>query len=145
MGLKQSQGLEKSMGLQVAAFIVLTLISLLGLVGGIARKLILVRIYFGLTIFQLAFSMGAGIYAIFRVFKDTPNYMRECELPNADNAKDIKATCKQGIDLIKGLMVTAFIVAWLLQMGCSVVVHRYIRQLEDEEESRSIVKDTEPW
>ena len=145
IGLKSSKGIEKSMGLQVAAFIILSLVSLLGLIGGIARKLILVRIYFGLVIFQLAFSMAAGIFAIYRVFKESPSYIQQCLMPNESDAESIAKNCKQGLDLIKGLMITAFIFAWLLQMGCCVIVHRYGRQLEEEEETRSMVKDTETW
>lgn len=115
------------------------------MIGGIARKLVLVRVYFGLIIFQIMFSMGAGIYAIFRVFKDAPNYIKDCQLPDAADADKVAASCKAGMDLLKGLMITAFIFAWLLQIGAAVIVHRYSRQLEDEEETRSIVKDTETW
>ena len=143
MGIKNSTGLKTSLGLQVAAFIVLTLVSLLGLIGGIGRKKILVKVYFGLTVFQLAFGMGAGIYAIYRVFKDSHKYVEECLLPNAADADKIAVTCKQGISLIKGLMVAAFIVAWLIQIGMCVIVHRYVQQLEEEEEVGSMVKDTE--
>lgn len=162
MGIKNSTGLEKSLGLQVAAFIVLTLVSLLGyvsrlfehqrppyslvsfsLIGGIGRKKVLVKVYFGLTVFQLAFGMGAGIYAIYRVFKDSRKYIDECLLPDAPDADKIAVTCKQGISLIKGLMVAAFIIAWLIQMGMCVIVHRYIKQLEEEEEVGSMIKDTE--
>ncbi|TFK25506.1 hypothetical protein FA15DRAFT_668382 [Coprinopsis marcescibilis] len=145
IALKKSQGLEKSMALNVAAFIILSLVSLLGLIGGIARKLILVRIYFGLVIFQLAFSFAGGIYAIYRVFQDTSNFVKECELPGAENPEKVTESCNQAIKLIKGLMITAFILVWFLQVGACVVVHRYGKQLEDEEETRSIVKDTETW
>jgi len=145
IALKSSKGIEKSMALQTAAFIILTLVSLLGLVGGFARKLILVRIYFGLVIFQLAFSVGAGIFAIFRIFKESPSYIQQCLEPDSSDAQIIEKNCKQSLGVVKGLMITAFIVAWLLQMLCCVIVHRYGRQLEEEEETRSMVKDTETW
>lgn len=144
MALKKSSGVERSMIIQIVVYILLCVISLLGLVGGIGRKLLLVRIYFGMLIFHLAFSVGGGIFAIYRVFKDSPNYIQECLLGKESEADALK-TCQQGASLLKGLMVTVFILFWAIEIWACVIVHNYTRQLEEERDSRSVVKDTEAW
>ena len=83
------------------------------LVGGIGRKLLCVRIYFGMLVFHLAFSVAAGIFAIYRVFKDSDNYISECLLGKENDPTALK-TCQAGASLLKGLMVTVFIVFWML-------------------------------
>lgn len=84
------------------------------LVGGIGRKLLLVRIYFGMLVFHLAFSLGGGIFAIYRVFKDSPNYMNECLLGKESDKEALK-TCEAGAKVLKGLMITVFILFWALE------------------------------
>ncbi|KAJ2913477.1 hypothetical protein MD484_g6947, partial [Candolleomyces efflorescens] len=144
ISLKKSTGTEKSLIIQIVVYILLSLISFLGLVGGIGRKLICVRIYFGMLVFHLAFSVAAGIFAIYRVFKDSDNYISECLLGKENDPTALK-TCQAGASLLKGLMVTVFIVFWILTTWACVIVHSYSKQLEEEEATRDMVKDTEAW
>jgi len=144
ISLKKSAGIEKSLIIQVVVYILLCLISLLGLVGGIGRKLVLVRIYFGMLVFHLAFSFGGGIFAIHRVFQDTPNYVKECVLGKETDPNAVK-TCEAGASLLKGLMVVVFIAFWLVETWACFIVHNYNRQLQEEESTRTMVKDTEAW
>ncbi|KAF5325650.1 hypothetical protein D9611_000127 [Ephemerocybe angulata] len=144
ISLKKSSGAEKSLIIQIVVYVLLCVISLLGLIGGIGRKLLLVRIYFGMLVFHLAFSVGGGIFAIYRVFKDSPNYITECLL-GKESDPNAQKTCEQGASLLKGLMITVFILFWALETWACVIVHNYNRQLEEEEATRSVVKDTEAW
>ncbi|TEB37534.1 hypothetical protein FA13DRAFT_1726647 [Coprinellus micaceus] len=144
VSLKKSAGAEKSMIIQIVVYILLAVISFLGLIGGIGRKLLCVRIYFGMLVFHLAFSVGGGIFAIWRVFQDSPNYIKECLL-GKEADKDALKTCEAGASLLKGLMITVFILFWALETWACIIVHHYTKQLEEEEATRSVVKDTEAW
>ncbi|KAF9008004.1 hypothetical protein BDQ17DRAFT_1237438 [Cyathus striatus] len=132
-----------SLIIQVVVYGLLALLSLFGLIGAIGKKLAMVRLYFGILMFHLFFSIGCGIYAIYYTFKNSPSYVNDC-IKTAANPADIKA-CKDGASLMKGLMVGIFIVAWLLEIWACVIVHGYSSQLSEEIRNRTVVKDTEAW
>ncbi|KAG5637227.1 hypothetical protein H0H81_005349 [Sphagnurus paluster] len=139
-------GSKVSIGITIAVYILLTLVSLLGLIGAIGRKLALIRLYFTILMMHLLFSLATGIYAIYRVFKDGSTFINDCMVSNtAVSSEDPRQMCSDGLKLVKGLTVTLFIVFWLVEIWGCVIVNSYAGQLEDENAVEGVVKDTEAW
>ncbi|KAF4621292.1 hypothetical protein D9613_000566 [Agrocybe pediades] len=143
INLKRSEGSRTAAILQIIIYLLLALVSIFGLTGGIIRKLAFIRVYLAMLIIHLLFSMGTGMYAIHRNFKDAPKYISDC----ASGSKDagVIKVCNDGAALLKGVMIASFIVGWLLETWACVIVARYSKQLAEEEATNSIVKDTEAW
>ncbi|KAF5386127.1 hypothetical protein D9615_002393 [Tricholomella constricta] len=139
-------GSKVSIGILIAVYALLAFVSLLGLVGAIGRKLALIKLYFTILLAHLLFSMGMGIYAIFRVFKDSSTFMDACmSSKSAASVENPKQLCVDGLKLLKGLSVTLFIIFWLIEIWGCVIVNSYAGQLADENAVEGVVKDTEAW
>jgi hypothetical protein len=140
--LKRSEGSKVSLILQVVIYILLAIVSIFGLVGAITRKLVFVRLYFGMLLTHLIFNLATGAFAIYRNFKDAPKYISECSSGSADSA--VLKSCQDGAKLWKGVMIGVFILAWLIEIWACSIVHQYSKQLK-EESATGMVKDTETW
>lgn len=134
---------------------------LYSLIGAISRRLGFVRAYFGMLIVHLLFSMGTGVFAIYRNFKDAPKYISDCASGSEDPS--VLRVCNDGAAMVKGVMIAVFILAWFLEtctssilswrshtngsgmLGAVVIVAKYSKQLAEEEMSKNAVKDTESW
>lgn len=77
------------------------------------RRLAFVRLYLAMLILHLFFSIGTGVYAINRNFKDAPKYIATCESGSTDKA--VVGACHQGATILKSVMIGSFIIAWLLE------------------------------
>lgn len=143
INLKKDEGSKTATIIQIVVYITLTLLSTFGLIGAIGRKLTLVRVYFGMLVAHLIFSMAGGMYAIHRNFKEAPKYIQECASGSANPA--LLKSCKDGATLVKGVMVGVFIVAWLVEIWACLIVYNYNLQLAEEDANRHVVKDTEAW
>ncbi|KAF8160963.1 hypothetical protein B0H34DRAFT_839347 [Crassisporium funariophilum] len=143
INLKRQDGSKTSMILQVVIYLLLSIVSIFGLVGAISRRLAFIRMYFGMLVTHLLFSMVTGIYAIHRNFKDAPKYISDCTSGSADPS--VLQVCQNGASLLKGAMVGIFILAWLLETWACVIVLNYSKQLSEEYYEINRVKDTEAW
>ncbi|KAG5726298.1 hypothetical protein E4T56_gene17424, partial [Termitomyces sp. T112] len=128
----------------IAVYSLLAFVSILGLVGAIGRKLVLVRVYFFTLIAHLLFSLAIGIYAIYRIFKDSSSFIQDCLAAHPPTTyENPQGLCSDGLKIVKGVTVTVFIVFWLFEIYGCVIVNSYSRQLEDEYAVEGVVKDTE--
>jgi len=100
-------------GIQIAVYLILAIVSLFGLVGAIRKKRVFIKLYFLILVGHLIFSFALGVYGMYRTFRDSPEYMRECK-SGSEDASIIKA-CQEGDMLMKGLVVSISIIAWLLE------------------------------
>jgi len=139
--LKHTVGSKVALIIQVVIYLLLAIVSIFGLVGAIGRKLALVRLYFGMLVMHLIFNIVSGIVAMVHNFKDAPNYIAQCASASEEPA--VLKSCRDGANLWKGVMVTIFILVWLLEFWACSIVHKYSKQLN--EESTTMVKDTETW
>jgi len=130
-------------GIQIAVYVILAVVSLLGLIGAIGKKRGLINLYFAILIGHLLFSFALGVYAMYRTFKDSPEYMHQCH-GGSEDASVIKV-CREGDMLMKGIVVSVSLVAWLLEIWACVIVFNYSKQLSEEEETKGVVKDNEAW
>jgi cytochrome b len=143
INLKRQEGSKTASILQIIIYILLAFISIFGLIGAVSRRLGFIRLYVGMLITHLLFSMGSGIYAIHRNFKDAPKYISDCASGSEDAG--VLRVCQNGAALLKSVMIGVFILAWLLETWACFIVVSYNKQLVEEEQTKSIVKDTESW
>jgi hypothetical protein len=134
-------------------------------IGAVARRLHLIKIYFGMLLAHLIFSIGIGGFAIFRVFRDASSYYQDCLHSYAGSSSQSSgpSICADGVKIIKGVAVSLFVVLWLFEIcasdfliksfckssflspgGC-VIVSNYSKQLAAEKSVQGVVKDTEAW
>lgn len=142
INLKRSEGSKTALIIQIVIYILLAIVSIFGLVGAITRRLTFVRVFFGMLVTHLIFSIVTGAIAIHSLFKDAPNYISEC-VSGSDESSVLKS-CQNGANLRKGVTIGVFIVAWLLEIWACLIVHKYNQQLV-EESTTGMVKDTETW
>ncbi|KDR75379.1 hypothetical protein GALMADRAFT_249423 [Galerina marginata CBS 339.88] len=143
INLKHNEGSRTTAVLQIIIYLLLAIVSIFGLIGAITKRLAFIRVYLAMLIFHLLFSMGTGIYAIHRSFKDAPKYISDCMSGSTD--KGVISVCNNGAALLKSVVIGSFILAWLLETWACVIVAHYSKQLAEEEATKSIVKDTESW
>lgn len=67
-----------------------------------------------MLITHLLFSLGSGIYAIHRNFKDAPKYISDCTSGSEDPS--VLRVCQNGASVLKSVMVGVFILAWLIEI-----------------------------
>jgi len=132
-------GNKVSLTIQIVIYILLAILSVIGLIGAISRKLAFVRSYFWMVFMHLLLSIGLGIYAIVHNFKDAAVYIDECASGSEDPS--VLKSCQDGSKLFKGTMIAVFVFVWLLEIWACSIVHNYSKQLIEEQ----TVKDTENW
>jgi len=123
---------------QIIIYILLAILSVFGLIGAISRKLAFVRLYFWMVFVHLLLSIGLGVFAIYTNFKNSSTYVSECASGSDDPS--VLKSCQDGSKLFKGIMITVFVVVWLLEIWACSIVHSYSKQLVEEQ-----AKDTETW
>ncbi|KAF9467275.1 hypothetical protein BDZ94DRAFT_1318710 [Collybia nuda] len=139
-------GSKVSIAISITVYALLAFLSLLGLVGAIGRKISLIKMYFGMLVAHLVFSIGIGAFALHRVFSDSMGFYDECMLSQpASQVEDPSKLCKDGAKILKGVSVTVFIIFWLFEIWGCLIVGNYSKQLQDENALSGVVKDTEAW
>lgn len=78
------------------------------------KKRGLINLYFAILVGHLIFSFALGVYGMYRTFRDSPEYMRECQ-SGSEDASVIKV-CREGDMVMKGLVVAVSIIAWILEI-----------------------------
>jgi len=138
------QGDKASIAITITIYLLLAIVSAIGLVGSVGRKPLLVKIYLVALIVHFLLSFALGIYALFRVFKDGPSFISHCIDANHD-VGNADVVCAEGLKVVKAISVTLFIVVWLFEIWGCVIVKGYKEQLEDEKAHEGVVKDAEAW
>ena len=118
--------------IQIIIYILLAILSLFGfvylpvlsyrcstdkphsLIGAISRKRSFVRSYLWMIFVHLLISIGLGIYAIVRNFKEAPKYVEECASGSEDPS--VLKSCEDGSKLFKIIMIAVFVFVWLLEI-----------------------------
>ncbi|KAF8230163.1 hypothetical protein L208DRAFT_1438542 [Tricholoma matsutake] len=139
-------GKKVAIAISITVYALLAILSVLGFIGAIARRLHLIKIYFGMLLAHLIFSMGMGGFAIFRVFRESSLYFQDCLQSQAATLSDNPTKiCKDGVKIIKGVIIALFVVLWLFEIWGCVIVSNYSKQLAAEKSVHGVVKDTEAW
>ncbi|KAF5389478.1 hypothetical protein D9757_004349 [Collybiopsis confluens] len=104
--------------------------SVVAFFGASCRNLSIIKSYAVILAVHLVFSIASGGYSLYHYFKDSPQVVEDCINGAIDHLK-IEA-CKQGEDVVKGVMVGVFIFIWLVELWGVFIVREYGYQLEEE-------------
>lgn len=63
---------------------------------------------------HLIFSIASGGYSLYYYFKDSPAIVNTCINGSTDKVQI--QTCKQGEEVVKGVLVSIFIFVWLMEL-----------------------------
>jgi len=116
--------------LQVVVYGIYALVSLQAFIGASCRKLVLIKSYAVILAIHLIFSIASGGYSLYYYFKDSPAIVNTCINGSTDKVQI--QTCKQGEEVVKGVLVSIFIFVWLMELWGVFIVREYGYQLEEE-------------
>jgi len=131
-------------------FSLLGLLAVMGFLGCLIKSRGMVSSFAFALAIHLGFSVASGIFTIYMVFKQNDQEtITKCINGSTDDS--VIESCKNGVGLMKGLMIAIYIITWLIQLYAYFVVERYVDQLDDEEDAkhtvvvpRSMVAETAP-
>ncbi|KIK67035.1 hypothetical protein GYMLUDRAFT_847490 [Collybiopsis luxurians FD-317 M1] len=115
---------------QVVVYGLYAIISVTAFFGATCRNLSTIKSYAVVLAIHLVFSIASGGFSLYHYFKDSPHVVADCINGSMDQIK-IEA-CKQGEDVVKGVMVGVFIFVWLMELWGVFIVREYGYQLEEE-------------
>lgn len=90
------------------------------LVGAIGRKHSFIKMYFGMLVGHLVFSIGIGAFALHRVFSDNMGFFDECMKSQPETEEDPSKVCQDAQKVLKGVSVAVFLIFWLFEI-CTLV------------------------
>ncbi|KAJ3988273.1 hypothetical protein F5890DRAFT_522660 [Lentinula detonsa] len=99
---------------QIVVYALYAMVSVQAFFGATCRKLSLIRSYAIILAIHLIFSIASGGYSLYHYFQDSPNVVADCINGSTDDA--MIETCKQGEDVVKGVMVGVFIFVWIMEL-----------------------------
>jgi len=130
---------EIAVWIQSSLLTLLVLLAVFGFVGAVVKNRSMISAFaIGLAV-HLGFSIAAGIFSIYSMFaRDSSGALDTC-IQNATHGSDTTQTpdditklCKHGIILLKAIVVTIYVLTWLIQLYAYFVVERYGDQLDEE-------------
>jgi hypothetical protein len=116
--------------IQIVVYGIYAVVSLQAFFGACCRKLALIKSYAVILAIHLIFSIASGGYSLYHYFQDSPAIVNTCINGSTDQLQI--ETCKQGEDVVKGVLVGIFIFVWLMELWGIFIVREYGYQLEEE-------------
>jgi len=138
------EGSKAPIAISIVIYSLLAVVSLLGLIGAVGRKVTLIKVYFFALVGHLVLSFIIGVYALTRIFKDGGSFISHCIDAN-QGVEHPDEVCAEGLRVVKGISVFLFIVLWMFEIYGCIIVRGYHDQLKDEIAHEGVVKDTEAW
>ncbi|PFH51653.1 hypothetical protein AMATHDRAFT_142119 [Amanita thiersii Skay4041] len=120
-------------------FTLLALISLLGFIGAIIKQRSLVSTFGMMLLVHLLVNVGIGIYAIYSMFRNNSKEIISACLDGQTDKESLEV-CKSSAKVVQGIIITIYILVWLLQLFGFIIVIRYCHQLDDEEDELAKTK-----
>ena len=106
---------EIALWIQSVMFSLLALLAVLGFVGCLVKSRGMVSSFAVILAIHLGFSVASGIFAIYMVFRQSPEEaISQCV--NGSTDPQVIQSCKTGLNIIKGVLIAVYVVAWLLQL-----------------------------
>jgi hypothetical protein len=117
------------------------IISLLGVIGALARKRRLVQTFFYMLLLQLLISIGAGAYYLYLLFK--ANACTEFAKNSGNNNSGVDVDnfvdlCNQSIKSLRISSCISFAISWLFQIWMLHAINEYVTQLRNENAYESV-------
>jgi len=127
-----SKGDEQALYIHASMFSVLALVGAFGLFGAISKKISLVSLFGSMLGFHLGFSIATGVYTIYTLFKrNSDEALANCI--NGSTDQHIIDGCRNGLKVLKGVVVAVYVVTWLVELYGCLIVSSYVKQLKEEE------------
>ena len=96
-------------------FSFLGLLAVLGFVGCLIKSRGMVSAFAIALAIHLGFSVASGIFTIYATFKRNPqDTIDKCVNGSTDNS--VIESCKNGVGIMKGLLIAIYIITWLIQL-----------------------------
>ncbi|KAJ7594727.1 hypothetical protein C8J56DRAFT_855185 [Mycena floridula] len=108
------------------------ILSILAIVGAAGKKRGLIKAFFGYLTVHVILSIASGAFSLYVYFQSAPDRVNRCINSSSGSFVAVQA-CKQGMNVAKGVIVTLFILLWLMEIWGCVIVNDYAKQLEEEE------------
>jgi hypothetical protein len=121
--------------IQTIMYSILAIVGAFGFIGTLIRNLRMVSLFAFVLALHLGFSIASGIFSIYAMFThDSSAAVVQCLGNASGQGIDIsEMDCRNGITVMKGVMVAVYVLTWLIQLYAYFVVERYSEQLEDED------------
>jgi len=129
---------EIAMWIHSSMFSLLGLLAVLGFVGCLIKSRGMVSSFAVALAIHLGFSVASGIFTLYTVFRQSPQESIDKCL-NGSTDESVIESCKNGVSIMKGLLIAVYIITWLIQLYAYFVVERYVDQLDDEEMAKHTV------
>jgi len=123
---------EVALWITTIMYSLLAVLSLFGLIGVFTKTRSFISLYSTMLFSHLGFSIATGAFFIYTLFHQTgDNNIQNCVNGSTDDLK--KEACKKGFEVIRGVIVGAFVLVWLIEFYGCIIVSNYVDQLDDEE------------
>jgi len=139
--LKKTQAGKSSLIISIVIYLLLAIISLFGFIGVTMKKRKFVSVYWAMSVVHLVLSFLGGIFTLNTLFKDAPANVTACI--NGSTSQTVLNTCKQGESTVKGVLISLYIVIWMLQIYGTIIIDNYCKQLVEEEDASFKTMDNE--
>ncbi|KIM76853.1 hypothetical protein PILCRDRAFT_825831 [Piloderma croceum F 1598] len=134
---------EVALWTQTVMYTLLAILSFFGLIGVFNKARPLISLYSTMLFSHLGFSIATGAFFLYALFHQTgDNDIQSCINGSTDDLK--KQTCQKGFEVIRGVIVGAFVVIWLIELYGCIIVANYVEQLDNEETAKSVVEPAVP-
>jgi hypothetical protein len=131
---------EIALWIHSGMFTILGALAVLGFVGALIKNRAMVSSFAIALAIHLGFSIASGIFSLYSIFRQNPQEaIAKCLNEATDNSEITTETCRNGIAIMKGIMVAIYIITWLIQLYAYFVVERYADQLGDEEMAENTI------
>ncbi|KAJ6553665.1 hypothetical protein B0H10DRAFT_1234375 [Mycena sp. CBHHK59/15] len=123
---------ERALYIHAIMFTILALLGFFGLIGAISRKITLVSLFASMLAFHLGFSIATGIFTIVTLFRrNSQEAITSCL--NGATDQTTEDNCRNGLKVLKGLVIAIYVVTWLVELYGCIIVNNYVKQLKEEE------------
>ncbi|KAF6760372.1 hypothetical protein DFP72DRAFT_1003576 [Ephemerocybe angulata] len=126
---------EIALYIHASIFTLLGVLGIFGFVGSLVKSRVMVISFSVGIAIHLGLSIGSGIFTIYSVFKEAPQAAIDTCMDGKTDAETLQM-CKTGMNIVKGVMVAIYVIAWLIELYAYFIVERYSTQLEEEEIAR---------
>ena len=101
-------------GIAITIYGLYALMSLLALIGAIAKQRGLIRGFFVFLMVHVILSIVTGSFFLYTVFQNAPASVNQCI--TTTTASMPRQACQKAVDIYKGLAVGIFIFVWLMEI-----------------------------
>jgi len=138
--IKAEDSVQTQTALIIAAIAygLLSVFSLFGFIGAIIENRRCIIAFFIMHVLATIITMAAGIFALVLVFEHTDGEVSNCQL-NAPN-QSFANECPASINMAKWILLSFFVVSWLITVYGAIIIGRYKDQLNEEEDYQHSLK-----